>query len=257
MSKTKAVSQNQAGGNCYKDPPKTIFFTHNMFPQAALKLWVQTPLKGLCTNTQKECMIVDCWGFLSSPPFSSTSHSCYRGKVQRGHRSYANNQPKHPHHFVRVSSFGHRREIQPEEQTIADICSQRSRIGVKTQGEASPPQCWLKSLSALYPQPHAGRHAGHVHVSNICVSIKPISRNVFYWGFVGRCSMFVAMIWNYGNWTGCGFVGGWEIRQKERNTRSKAEENDRKADFMLGGLHLICFQREAGACVPARVFTAT
>lgn len=30
------------------------------------------------------------------------------------------------------------------------------------------------------------------------------------------------------------------IRRRERNTRRKAEENDRKADFTLGELRLVC-----------------
>lgn len=55
-------------------------------------------------------------------------------------------------------------------------------------------------------------------------------------------------------------LGGWgdkKERKKERNTRGKAEGNDRKADFMLGKLHLICFQRERTAFGAACAFTAT
>lgn len=42
-----------------------------MFPQAALKVWVQRPLKGLRTNTQKEHIIVDGCGSLLSSFFSN------------------------------------------------------------------------------------------------------------------------------------------------------------------------------------------
>lgn len=59
---------------------------------------------------------------------------------------------------------------------------------------------------------------------------------------------------------GCVFVVGGidKERERERSTRGKAvEENNRKADFMLGGLHLIFSQRGGTVCGPAYGLTAT
>lgn len=190
MSKTKAVSQNQAGGNWYKDrPPQNhILYAQHVSTSNSETMGAKTPERPPYRYTEGAH---NCWLLHFSPLllFLQLVMVVTKEKMQRGHRSYANNRPKHLHHFVRVSSFGHRREIQPDEQTIADICSQHSRIGAKTQ-EASLPQCWLKGLSALYPQPHAGRRARHVRVSNTCVSIKSISRNCVLLRFC-RASLYV------------------------------------------------------------------
>lgn len=77
------------------------------------------------------------------------------------------------------------------------------------------------------------------------------TQKLFEGGCAAHCCVLVSRIRNYENWTGCGFD-----REKEV-ARGKAEENDRKADFMLGKLHLICFQGEWTAFGPACVFTAT
>lgn len=64
------------------------------------------------------------------------------------------------------------------------------------------------------------------------------------------------MIHNYRNWMGCGFVGGID-KEREKYERQSRRGKNRKADFMLGGLHLIFSQHGGIVCGPACGFTAT
>lgn len=92
------------------------------------------------------------------------------------------------------------------------------------------------------------------HCAQHFISIKPV-KLVFYCRSVFH--NILSMMHHCRNRTGCGIVGGGGDKT-ERNARGKAvEENDRKADFMLGGLHLIFALWGGAACGPANGFTAT
>lgn len=101
MSRTKAVSQNQAGGNCYQPPtlpPKKqqqkkqnnfVCNAQHVSPDSASNSenGCKDPKRPAHEYMQEAQIIVDCRGFLSSLSFDPTRCVCESRHTPRGHSS--------------------------------------------------------------------------------------------------------------------------------------------------------------------------